>query len=167
MTLLIQFEKIRHLINEMQLALYLANHAPDDFAARTQARHVLIRAENFIEHIRLVRRPLLRAGVNVRSFHKAKEIYADHFAEYFRIPRDKLSAHVQDFDFGKRIELWNDIEATKIGYFVDGALELYEQIGKLGAPDFLSYAVSPELSAPSVQKILDQYKNAHRSFAGS
>jgi len=45
-----------------------------------------------------------------------------------------LGAHVQDFDFGKRIELWNEIEIIKVGYFVDGARELYSGLATMSMP---------------------------------
>ena len=71
--------------------------------ARTVTRHILIRAENFIAHARGLRRPLNDAGYDTRHFHRTKEAYATAFEEYFLTSRHKLGAHVQDFDFGKRI----------------------------------------------------------------
>jgi hypothetical protein len=111
-------EKLRFIIEEMQLAFHLTTHLTDAFVARTLARHILIRAENFIEHARGLRRPLNDAGYNdTRDFHKIKEAYATTFEEYFKVSRHRLGAHVQDIDFGKRIELWNDIEIVKISFF--------------------------------------------------
>jgi hypothetical protein len=45
-------EKLKFLVDEMQLAFHLTMHLTDPFVARTLARHILIRAENFIEHAR-------------------------------------------------------------------------------------------------------------------
>ena len=112
-------EKLKFIVEEMQLAFHLAMHLTAPFVARTLARHILIRAENFIEHARGLRRPLNDADYDTRDFHKTKEAYASAFEEYFKISRHRLGAHVQDFDFGKRIELWNDIEIIKISFFVD------------------------------------------------
>lgn len=69
-------------------------------------------------------RPLKDAGYSTKHFHKTKEAYATAFEECFLTSRHKLVAHVQDFDFGKRIELWNDIEITKVEFFVEGARDL-------------------------------------------
>jgi hypothetical protein len=35
MSLIGRLKKLRHIIDELQLALHLAQHAPDDFVART------------------------------------------------------------------------------------------------------------------------------------
>jgi hypothetical protein len=105
-----RIEKLKFLVEELQLAFHLSMHLNEPFVARTLARHILIRAENFIEHARGLRKPLNDANFDTQHFHKIKEVYASAFNEYFKISRDRLGAHVQDFDFGKRIELWNDIE---------------------------------------------------------
>jgi hypothetical protein len=55
-------EKLKFLVDEMQLAFHLTMHLTDPFVARTLARHILIRTENFIEHARRLRRPLNDAG---------------------------------------------------------------------------------------------------------
>lgn len=146
MTLPERLEKLRFIISEMQLAHLMAKHAPDSFIARTIARHVVIRAENFITHTRAIRKPLNRAGYDTSEFHTAKEAYAGFFDEYFRVSRNKLGAHVQDFDFDKRIELWNDIEVTKLSFFVDGAIELYEKLAPLNIPGFVAHTAPVELS---------------------
>ena len=47
--------------------------------------------------------------------------------------RGRLVEHVRDFDFGERIELWNDIEAIQLAFFLDGAREIYERLVRLKA----------------------------------
>ncbi|MFY9289597.1 MAG: hypothetical protein WAP03_02670 [Methylorubrum rhodinum] len=150
----VRIEKLRFIVEEMQIALHLATELSEPFFARTIARHILVRAENFIEHARSLRRPLRDAGYDTNAFHTAKEAYAAQFDEYFKVARHRLSAHVQDFDFGKRIELWNDIEVVKLSYFVDGAREIYEGLAKLGLPGHTSYAPPSELSDPRIVEIL-------------
>jgi hypothetical protein len=51
--------------------------------------------------------------------------------------RDKITAHVQDFDFGKRIELWNELERTKTAYLVDGAAQIYDGLAALSIPGYV------------------------------
>jgi len=153
-------EKLRFIISEMQLALMLAKHAPDDFIARALARHILVRAENYIEHVRRLRNVLNAAGFNTHDFHTRKEIYARSFEEYFKTVRHKLSAHVQDIDFGKRIELWNDVEINKTGYFVDGAKEIYESLATLGIPGYVPYAAPADLTDPALLAILKSYQGS-------
>lgn len=152
----VRIEKLKFIVEEMQIALHLATQLTDPFLTRTIARHILIRAENFIEHGRQLRRPLREAGFDPRAFHTAKEAYATEFEEYFKVARHKIGAHVQDFDFGKRIELWNDIEIIKLSYFVDGAREIYEGLAALAVPGYVPYAAPAELSDPKIVEILHQ-----------
>jgi hypothetical protein len=152
-------EKLKFLTEEMHVALRLAIHAPDSFSARTIARHILVRAENFIAHARGLRKPLKLAGYDTRDFHKTKEAYAAAFDEYFRLSRDRLGAHVQDFDFGKRIELWNEIEIIKVGYFVDGARELYSGLATMGLPGYVPYTDPPEFADTSFNEMLHRFQS--------
>jgi len=153
-------EKLKLIAEEMQLAFYLTKHLTDPFVARTLARHILIRAENFIEHARGLRRPLNDAGYDTRGFHRTKEAYASAFEEYFKVPRHRLGAHVQDFDFGKRIELWNDIEIVKISFFVDGAREIYDALAALNLTSYVAFTESPELADPALLAVLHQFQRA-------
>jgi hypothetical protein len=155
-----RLEKLKFIVEEMQLSLHLTMNLADPFVARTLARHILIRAENFIEHARGLRKPLNLAGYDTRDFHKTKETYASAFNEYFKISRHRLGAHVQDFDFGKRIELWNDIEVVKIRFFVDGAQEMYRSLAALNLPGYVAYAEPPELTNPSILETVSQFQRA-------
>jgi hypothetical protein len=58
----VRLAKLKFIAEEMTLARHLATHAPDAFDARTLARHILIRAHDFIEHARALRKPLNLAG---------------------------------------------------------------------------------------------------------
>jgi len=158
--------KLKFIVEEMQLAFHLARHVTDPFVARTLARHILVRAENFIEHARRLHRPLRDAGYDTRDFHKTKETYASAFGEYFKVARHRLGAHVQDFDFGKRIELWNDIEIVKISYFVDGAEQIYRSLAALSLPGYVTYTEPPELADPRVLESLGQYQQAMNNRNG-
>jgi len=153
-----RLEKLRFLVDEMRVAFHLTVHLSDAFVARTLARHILIRAENFIVHARALRKPLAAAGHRIEDFHRAKEAYAMAFNEYFQIARDRLGAHVQDFDFGKRVELWNSIEIIKVGYFVDGAQEIYQSLASLNIPGYQPYAVPNECSDASVQEDVRKFQ---------
>jgi hypothetical protein len=154
-------EKLKFLAEEMHIALCLATHAPDAFSARTLARHILVRAKNFIAHARGLRRPLNVAGYDTRAFHKTKEAYATAFDEYFQLSRDRLGAHVQDFDFVRRIELWNDIEIIKIGFFVEGARELYSGLAAMSLPGYAPYTDPPELEDASFNEMLREFQTSN------
>jgi hypothetical protein len=154
-------EKLKFLTEEMHIALCLATHAPDAFIARTLARHILVRAENFIAHARGLRRPLNVAGYDTHAFHKTKEAYATAFDEYFQLSRDRLGAHVQDFDFGRRIGLWNDIEIIKIGFFVEGAREIYSGLAAMSLPGYAPYTDPPELEDASFNEMLREFQTSN------
>jgi hypothetical protein len=151
-------EKLKFLTDEMYIALQLATHAPDAFTARTLARHILVRAENFVAHARGLRKPLNQAGCDTRTFHETKETYAENFKEYFQQSRDRLGAHAQDFDFGKRIELWNDIEIIKIGYFVEGAKQLYSGLATMSLRGYVPYTEPAELANASFDEMLCEFQ---------
>ncbi|MEN5071013.1 hypothetical protein [Stenotrophomonas sp. TWI1183] len=155
-----RIEKLRFIAEEMQIAFHLAANLADPFFSRTIARHILVRAENLISHARRLRRPLRDSGFDTAAFHTTKEAYATEFEEYFKVARHKIGAHVQDFDFGKRIELWNDIEIVKLSYFVDGAQEIYECLAALTVPGYVPYAVPAELSDPKIVEILHQFQRS-------
>jgi len=167
MSLPARLEKLEFIVRELQLALRLAKHAPEAFVARTLSRHVAVRAENFIAHARRLRKPLKRAGFDTSEFHNTKEIYADYFDEYFHVTRDKLSAHVQDLDFGGRIELWNDMEVVKIDFFVSGAKEIYKGLAALNIPGYVPHAEPAELRDAGLTRALDAFRDSaeHRPWA--
>lgn len=156
----VRLAKLRFIAEEMALGRHLATHAPDAFDARTLARHILIRAHDFIEHSRGLRKPLNLAGFNTRDFNLRKEAYAVNFDEYFQVSRDRLGAHLQDFDFGKRLEFWSDIEISKISYFVDGAKEIYESLASLRVPGYVPYALPPELSDAALNVALFAFQRS-------
>jgi hypothetical protein len=156
----IRVEKLRFLTEEMHLAFHLATHVPDPFSARTLARHILVRAENFNAHARGLRRPLNLAGHDTWEFHNKKEIYATNFEEYFKVARHRLGAHVQDFDFGKRIELWNDIEVVKISFFVDGAKEIYQSLAPIALTGYVPYSDPPELTDAGLNQVLLDFQRS-------
>jgi hypothetical protein len=158
----VRLEKMRFLLAEMQVAFQLTKHAPDSFTARTLALHIVMRAENFIDHARAIRKPLNLTKSS--DYHIAKEAYAETFAEYFRVARDKIGAHFQDLDFGKRIEIWNAIDQSKIGYFVDGAIEIYAKLASV--PDYAAYVPPATLSDPAFKSALAIFslKNGDKNF---
>ncbi|WP_264045745.1 hypothetical protein [Methylobacterium flocculans] len=138
----IRLEKLRFLVDDLRLTSALSGAAPDAWSGRLIARHVLVRAYDVVAHSRGLRR-LVQPFGSIQAFNEAKETYATWFDEYFKTTRHKLSAHVQDLDFGRRIELWNDVEAGKIGVFVDGAAQIYEALSGLGLPGYAPLPAAP------------------------
>jgi hypothetical protein len=70
-----------------------------------------------------------------------------------------LGAHVQDLDFGLRIDLWNGIDVAKIGFFVEGAVETYESLAGFNLPGYLPLPNAPQdLTAPDFLAALDRFR---------
>ncbi|MGP4806181.1 hypothetical protein ACSV5G_20650 [Agrobacterium cavarae] len=156
----VRLDKLRFLAEELQLAFTLASNAPDAWSSRLLARHILIRAYDVIAHARQIRK-LVRTFGSDQKFHEAKESYASWFDEYFKTARHKLGAHVQDLDLGQRIELWNDIETSKIGTFVEGAAEIYGLLAPLNLPGYVPLTSPPaELADPVFLSTLAQFQHS-------
>jgi hypothetical protein len=154
----VRLEKLKYIVEEMHVAFRLASCVSDPFLSRTLARHVFVRAENFVEHARGLRRPLNDAGHDVREFNKAKEAYASAFDEYFKELRHRLGAHVQDFDFGRRLELWNQVESVKIEFLFEGALEIYRNLAALNIGGYVAYIAPPEVDNSALADCLNQFQ---------
>ena len=164
MDLEIRLEKLHFLAGEIRLAFHLARHAPTDAEARMLTRHVVVRAENLIVHARGLRKPLVAAGMDVRAFNRAKEGYAAAFNEYFLEARHRIGAHVQDMDFARRIELWNNIEKVKTDYLVDGSAEIYGLLA--AAPQYVPLGEPLERDDAALEEVLAAYR-AENGVAGS
>lgn len=155
--LAVRLEKLRFLVEELQLAYALARAAPNSAGARMLSRHAIVRAENFIEHARAIRKPLNSAGFDTAEFNRTKENYAEAFFGYFAVVRHRLGAHVQDLDFAHRIEIWSDIDKGKIDFLVSGARDIYELLDGLAVPGYRHYEQPPELSDTAVALALHAF----------
>jgi hypothetical protein len=156
MTISTRLAKLRFIAQELELAFLIARALPDDHYRRVLARRVIIRAKDFIDHARKLKRPLQRSGVDTRDLHIRKEVYAASFGEHFPVLRDRLGAHMQDLELVNRLQLWNDIEVTKLSYLVDGAKEIYvHSLGRLALPQYDRYASFPELSDDEFLRAFD------------
>lgn len=155
-----RIEKLRFLVEDMELAFVLSRWAPGAWEGRLIARQVLIRAKDFIAHARALRTHLKTYGP-AGDFHSRKEAYAAWFDEYFATTRDRLGAHLQDLDFGRRIEIWNDIETSKVHVFVEGAREIYEHLGGFSLPGYAPLQPVVELADASFKAKLEAFRNSN------
>ncbi len=145
---------------EMQLAHRLAQFAPTDADARMLARHVLVRAKDYIEHARQLRRPLREAGFNVRKLHELTRYVAQEFTSYFQSIRDRLSAHVQDLEFLERIELWNSVDFSKTEFFTEAAIEIYNHLSSLSISEYVPYISFYEIRDDVFGQLLIEYRGS-------
>lgn len=158
MTLTVRLEKLRFIVDELHIAQHLALEAADSAASRMLARHILVRTFDFIEHARTLRKPLREARFPIQTFHQLKETYAKEFEDCFIDARHRLGAHVQDLDLERRLTLWNDVEAVKADYFVEGAREIYDHLAELQEPGCAPFQTPPELGDPDVAAILLKWR---------
>ena len=155
-----RLEKLRFIIAELNWSYALSQAAPTSWDARLMARHVLVRAQDFVAHSRQLRK-LVRPYGAEQAFNAKKETYAQWFDEYFGTVRDKLGAHVQDMDFGLRIDLWNGVDVSKIGFFVEGAVETYESLAGCNLPGYLPVPdISQDQMAPDFVAALEWFRGS-------
>ncbi|MDQ2077492.1 hypothetical protein [Marinimicrobium sp. ABcell2] len=158
MSLSTSLDKLRFIIEEMEIGLFLARHAPDDFIARCLARHVIIRTENLIEHLRRLRRPLRQAGYQDRQFNQHKEALANEFGVHQGTARHKFSAHVQDLELAHAIAVWNNIEVITLNNFVQMAKRIYEHdLYEMDIPGYMIYTTPGVVSSEAVKVALEKY----------
>ena len=143
-------EKLVFCAREMHLAYRLAQAAPTDFVRRAVARHVVVRARDFIELAFDVLGGLKRQGVVVASERARVGAYRDAFDEYYDSTRTALSAHVQPLEYSHRLELWKELEIVKLSYFVDGAREICEGLAELQPGEHAPFAAFPEAGDESL-----------------
>jgi hypothetical protein len=88
--LTVRLEKLRFIIAELQFGFAISQAAPTTWDARLAARHVLVRANDFIAHSRQLRK-LVKLRRSDKAFHKKREIYAAWFDEYIQTVRNWLT----------------------------------------------------------------------------
>jgi hypothetical protein len=151
-----RLEKVRFLVDEMALSADLARNAPNSDTARVLSRHVAVRTENSIEHVRPLRKRLNLATNASAELKETVNALASTFDEYFSVPRHKLGAHVQDVDFLDRLQLWDSIDRLKVDYFAESAREIWDLLGSFGVPGHRPFRSPDELSHPVVaEKLAD------------
>lgn len=164
MSLEARLEKIAFIVREMELALLMAELASTDFAARSVARHVLIRTKDFIDHTGALLQPLRDTGFRVQDLRERRSTYMATFDEYYSMSRTKLAAHVQDLEFIDRLELWVEIEVVKLAYFVEGAREIYAQVlVPLGMPACPPWTSFPETTDGTFRALLERVRDDTRT----
>lgn len=155
-----RLEKLRFIVDELSVASDLAKNASTPEVARLLARHVAVRARDFIGHVRQVRQPLnLVAAGNAELKARVNE-YSDTFDTYFGLVRDKVGAHLQDIDLFERAELWVSIDRSMVEYFADGSREIWDLLGTLGTPGHLPFVTPAALADLDVANRLSLFSQS-------
>lgn len=97
-----------------------------DFFARVISRKVMVRIDDFIDIARRYNNTNVTDGILKRNLKiKLNELNTE-FGNRLRLQRHKFSAHIQDLEFGLRIDSWANISNDNIIFFHNKILEIYE-----------------------------------------
>lgn len=97
-----------------------------DFFARVISRKVMVRIDDFIDIARRYNNTNVTDGVLKRNLRTKLNELNTEFENRLRLQRHKFSAHIQDLEFGLRIDSWANISNDNIIFFHDKILEIYE-----------------------------------------
>ena len=88
-----------------------------DFFARVISRKVMVRIDDFIDIARRYNNTNVTDGILKRNLKiKLNELNTE-FGNRLRLQRHKFSAHIQDLEFGLRIDSWANISNDNIIFF--------------------------------------------------
>ena len=118
-----------------------------DFFARVISRKIIVRIDDFIDITRRYNNSAVTDSVLKRNLKIKLNELDTQFESRLRLQRHKFSAHVQDLEFGLRVNSWTDITHENIIYFHDKIIEIYNLLEN--QPDLLpiqanNLAVSPQ-----------------------
>lgn len=97
-----------------------------DFFARVISRKVMVRIDDFIDIARRYNNTNVSDGILKRNLKTKLNQLNTEFENRLRLQRHKFSAHIQDLEFGLRIDSWADISNDNIIFFHNKILEIYE-----------------------------------------
>ncbi|MGE4456840.1 MAG: tetratricopeptide repeat protein [Arcobacteraceae bacterium] len=97
-----------------------------DFFARVISRKIIVRIDDFIDITRRYNNATVTDRVLKRTLKtKLNEINTE-FENRLKLQRHKFSAHIQDLEFGLRIDSWANISYENILFFYDKIIETYD-----------------------------------------
>lgn len=111
-----------------------------DFFARVISRKVIVRIDDFIDITRRYNNSSVTDGILKRSIKTKLNELNTEFETRLRLQRHKFSAHVQDLEFGLRVDCWANISYDNIIYFHDKIIEIYELLEN--QPDYITISTN-------------------------
>lgn len=97
-----------------------------DFFARVLSRKIIVRIDDCIDITRRYNNSTVTNGTLKRTLKTKLNELNTEFENRLRLQRHKFSAHIQDLEFGLRIENWANISYENIIFFHDKIIEIYE-----------------------------------------
>lgn len=119
-------KKIHFCITQIIRIKNLIEVIESDFFARVISRKVIVRIDDFIDITRRYNNSTVTDGVLKRNLKTKLNELNTEFENRLRLQRHKFSAHVQDLEFGLRIDSWANISLENIVFFHDKIIEIYE-----------------------------------------
>lgn len=119
-------KKIHFCITQIIRIKNLIEVIESDFFARVVSRKVIVRIDDFIDITRRYNNSTVTDGVLKRNLKTKLNELNIEFENRLRLQRHKFSAHVQDLEFGLRIDSWANISFENIVFFHDKIIEIYE-----------------------------------------
>ncbi|MCW8895012.1 tetratricopeptide repeat protein [Sulfurimonas sp.] len=96
-----------------------------DFFARVISRKIIVRIDDFIDITRRYNNSTITDGVLKRNLKTKLNELNGEFENLLRLQRHKFSAHIQDLEFGLRVDSWANITYENIIFFHDKIIEIY------------------------------------------
>ncbi|MFY9073693.1 hypothetical protein OZZ08_01945 [Malaciobacter mytili] len=129
-----------------------------DFFARVISRKIMVRIDDFIDITRRYNKPNVTDGVLKRNLKTKLNELNTEFENRLRLQRHKFSAHIQDLEFGLRIDSWANISNDNIIFFHNKILEIYELLKT--QPEYIPINKNDLiLSSKEISKIQDVVKD--------
>lgn len=110
-----QIIKIKNLIESIN----------SDFFARVISRKIIVRIDDFIDITRMYNNSTVIDGVLKRNLKTKLNELNIEYENRLRLQRHKFSAHIQDLEFGLRVDSWANITYGNVVFFHNKIIEIY------------------------------------------
>ena len=117
------FPKIKHCVKEVIFVSTLLSVEKCSFYQRTLSRMIILRLPDFIKYSQQLNNASILQ--NKKDIKNSLSALDNLYKEFLKTQRDKFSGHFQDMDFGIRIDIWSQIDFTKIDFFTGNIKEIY------------------------------------------
>lgn len=119
-------KKIHFCVTQIIRIKRLIETIESDFFARVISRKVIVRLDDFIDITRRYNNSSVTDNIFKRNLKTKLNELNTEFETRLRLQRHKFSAHVQDLEFGLRVDSWANISYDNIIFFHDKIIEIYE-----------------------------------------
>lgn len=119
-------KKIHFCVTQIIRIKKLIEVIESNFFARAISRKTIVRIDDFIDITRRYNNSTVTDRILKRTLKTKLNELNTEFENRLRLQRHKFSAHVQDLEFGLRIDSWANISFENIVFFHDKIIEIYE-----------------------------------------